>query len=61
MIGDETQNALGLRLVAADGFSHFRPEQIDHHDPSWTDDRIFALQAPGFSPEIGATARPCRT
>lgn len=38
MIGNETQNTPGLPLVAADDFSHFRPEQIDHHNPSLTDD-----------------------
>ena len=38
MIGNETQNTPGLPLVAADDFSHFWPEQIDHHDPSRTDD-----------------------
>ena len=38
MIGNETQNTPGLPLVAADDFSHFRPKQIDHHDPSRTDD-----------------------
>ena len=38
MIGNEAQNTPGLPLVAADGFSRFRPEQIDHHDPSRTDD-----------------------
>src|SRR4051794_29521624 len=38
MIGNETQNAPGLPLAAAHYFSHFRPKQIDHHDPSRTDD-----------------------
>ena len=38
MIGNETQNTPGLPLVAADDFSHFRPEQTDHHNPSRTDD-----------------------
>ena len=38
MIGNETQNTPGLSLVAADDFSHFRPEQIDHYNPSRTDD-----------------------
>src|SRR4051794_31888008 len=37
-IGDETQNTLGLSLIAADDFSHLRPEQIYHYDPSRTDD-----------------------
>lgn len=38
MIGDEMQNAPRLRLGAADGFTYFRAAQIDHDDPSRTDD-----------------------